>query len=218
MATPFSRHVRQAVANVPPPDVSVTAIRSDEVVGACHREEIANPVTSSTSPLEQARYPSIAGDSHTWSGRNQDSPGERQHRISETQTENVKSNRPSVHFKVSLGRDATYFAVNEAGGFPCPYGGDLTGRDLESCPNREPGSSTRRQVRGAIRLRGLPHGRRTCNPLRYLLLRSSMHARPNNQKEEHEMFIFHPFVDLFALFGLVHLGRMLMKRRHKSAS
>jgi hypothetical protein len=29
------------------------------------------------------------------------------------------------------------------------------------------------------------------------------------------MFIFHDVVDLFALFGLVHLGRGLMQRRHK---
>ncbi len=29
------------------------------------------------------------------------------------------------------------------------------------------------------------------------------------------MFIFHDVVDLFALFGVVHLARMLSKRRHK---
>jgi hypothetical protein len=29
------------------------------------------------------------------------------------------------------------------------------------------------------------------------------------------MFIFHDLVDLFALFGLVHLGRVIVKRRHK---
>jgi hypothetical protein len=42
-----------------------------------------------------------------------------------------------------------------------------------------------------------------------------MHARDIKQREEHEMFIFHDVVDLFALFGLVHFGRVLMKRRHK---
>jgi hypothetical protein len=29
------------------------------------------------------------------------------------------------------------------------------------------------------------------------------------------MFIFHDLVDLFALVGLVHLGRAISKRRHK---
>ena len=29
------------------------------------------------------------------------------------------------------------------------------------------------------------------------------------------MFIFHDLVDLFALFGLVQFGRVLMRRRHK---
>jgi hypothetical protein len=29
------------------------------------------------------------------------------------------------------------------------------------------------------------------------------------------MFIFHDVVDLFALVGLVYLGRMISKRRHK---
>jgi hypothetical protein len=29
------------------------------------------------------------------------------------------------------------------------------------------------------------------------------------------MFIFHDLVDLFALFGLVQLGRVLAKKRHK---
>ena len=29
------------------------------------------------------------------------------------------------------------------------------------------------------------------------------------------MFVFHDVVDLFALFGVAHFGRMLMKRRHK---
>jgi hypothetical protein len=29
------------------------------------------------------------------------------------------------------------------------------------------------------------------------------------------MFIFHDVVDLFALFGLVQLGRGLIQRRHK---
>lgn len=29
------------------------------------------------------------------------------------------------------------------------------------------------------------------------------------------MFIIRDVVDLFALFGLVHVGRVLMKRRHK---
>jgi hypothetical protein len=53
------------------------------------------------------------------------------------------------------------------------------------------------------------------NPGDYLPLRSSMHARLIRQREEREMFIFHDLVDLFALFGLVHLGRGLMQRRHK---
>lgn len=29
------------------------------------------------------------------------------------------------------------------------------------------------------------------------------------------MFIFHDVVDLFALFGLAHLARVVLKRRHK---
>ena len=29
------------------------------------------------------------------------------------------------------------------------------------------------------------------------------------------MFIFHDLVDLFAFFGLVQFGRVLMRRRHK---
>jgi hypothetical protein len=29
------------------------------------------------------------------------------------------------------------------------------------------------------------------------------------------MFIFHDLLDLFALFGFVQFGRVLMKRRHK---
>ena len=29
------------------------------------------------------------------------------------------------------------------------------------------------------------------------------------------MFVFHDVVDLFALFGLVHLGRVISKRRRK---
>jgi hypothetical protein len=29
------------------------------------------------------------------------------------------------------------------------------------------------------------------------------------------MFIFHDIVDLFAVFGLAHFGRTLMKRHHK---
>jgi hypothetical protein len=29
------------------------------------------------------------------------------------------------------------------------------------------------------------------------------------------MFIVHDLVDLFAVFGLVHFGRMLMTRHHK---
>jgi hypothetical protein len=29
------------------------------------------------------------------------------------------------------------------------------------------------------------------------------------------MFIFHDVVDLFALFGVVHFGRFVLKRRHK---
>jgi len=29
------------------------------------------------------------------------------------------------------------------------------------------------------------------------------------------MFIFHDIVDLFALFGMVRLGRFVWKRRHK---
>jgi hypothetical protein len=29
------------------------------------------------------------------------------------------------------------------------------------------------------------------------------------------MFIFHDVVDLFALFGFVHFGRSLLKRRHR---
>jgi hypothetical protein len=29
------------------------------------------------------------------------------------------------------------------------------------------------------------------------------------------MFIFHDLVDFFAIFGLVQLGRVLVKRRHK---
>jgi hypothetical protein len=29
------------------------------------------------------------------------------------------------------------------------------------------------------------------------------------------MFIFHDVVNLFALFGFVHVGRALIKRRHK---
>jgi hypothetical protein len=32
------------------------------------------------------------------------------------------------------------------------------------------------------------------------------------------MFIFHDIVDVFALFGMVRLGRVLWKRRHKSHS
>jgi hypothetical protein len=35
------------------------------------------------------------------------------------------------------------------------------------------------------------------------------------QRMEKVMFIFHDVVDLFALFGLVHLGRVISKRRHK---
>jgi hypothetical protein len=35
-------------------------------------------------------------------------------------------------------------------------------------------------------------------------------------REEFEMFIFHDVVDLFALFGLVHIGRALIKRRRIS--
>jgi hypothetical protein len=35
------------------------------------------------------------------------------------------------------------------------------------------------------------------------------------QSQESEMFIFHDLVDLFAFFGLVHFGRVLMKRAHK---
>jgi hypothetical protein len=42
-----------------------------------------------------------------------------------------------------------------------------------------------------------------------------LHAPYVKQREEREMFIFHDVVDLFALFGLVHFGRVLMKRRHK---
>jgi hypothetical protein len=37
----------------------------------------------------------------------------------------------------------------------------------------------------------------------------------STQSQESEMFIFHDLVDLFAFFGLVQLGRVLMKRRHK---
>jgi hypothetical protein len=29
------------------------------------------------------------------------------------------------------------------------------------------------------------------------------------------MFIFHDVVDLLALFGLIHVGRAVIKRRHK---
>jgi hypothetical protein len=66
------------------------------------------------------------------------------------------------------------------------------------------GSVTARMVRSA-----------RCNPRGYLLLRCSMHARHIKQREEHEMFIFHDVVDLFALFGVVHFGRFVLKRRHK---
>jgi hypothetical protein len=59
------------------------------------------------------------------------------------------------------------------------------------------------------------HRRRMCNPQGYLILRSSLHARESTQSQESEMFIFHDLVDLFALFGLMQLGRVLMKRRHK---
>jgi hypothetical protein len=40
-------------------------------------------------------------------------------------------------------------------------------------------------------------------------------ASSTSLREEHEMFIFHDVVDLFALFGLVHFGRVVLKRRHK---
>jgi len=35
------------------------------------------------------------------------------------------------------------------------------------------------------------------------------------QSQESEMFVLHDLVDLFAFFGLVQFGRVLMKRRHK---
>jgi hypothetical protein len=42
-----------------------------------------------------------------------------------------------------------------------------------------------------------------------------MQSRTTKQSEEIVMFIIHDVVDLFALFGLVHLGRVISKRRHK---
>jgi hypothetical protein len=42
-----------------------------------------------------------------------------------------------------------------------------------------------------------------------------MQSRLFKQREEVEMFVFHDVVDLFALFGLVHLGRVISKRRRK---
>jgi len=52
------------------------------------------------------------------------------------------------------------------------------------------------------------------NPQAYLLL-DDPSTRLAEQRKEVEMFIFHDVVDLFALFGLVHLGRVISKRRHK---
>jgi hypothetical protein len=43
-------------------------------------------------------------------------------------------------------------------------------------------------------------------------------AVPGSVKRRFEMFIFHDIVDLFALFGLVRLGRVVWKFRHKSHS
>ncbi len=40
-------------------------------------------------------------------------------------------------------------------------------------------------------------------------------TRRIERREEVEMFIFHDVVDLFALFGLVHVGRVISKKRHK---
>jgi len=41
-----------------------------------------------------------------------------------------------------------------------------------------------------------------------------MHAR-HIKREEHEMFIFHDVVDLFALLGLFQVAKVVAKRRHK---
>src|ERR1700733_7962 len=60
-----------------------------------------------------------------------------------------------------------------------------------------------------------PQGRRRCNPQGYLLSRCSTHARHIKQREEHEMFIFHDVVDLFALLGLLQVAKLVVKRRHK---
>ena len=53
------------------------------------------------------------------------------------------------------------------------------------------------------------------NPKAYLLLDDLCNLDVSRQRLEVEMFIFHDVVDLFALFGLVHLGRVISKKRHK---
>jgi hypothetical protein len=53
------------------------------------------------------------------------------------------------------------------------------------------------------------------NPQAYLLVDDLCNLDLSKKREEVEMFIFHDVVDLFALFGLVHLGRVISKRRHK---
>jgi hypothetical protein len=53
------------------------------------------------------------------------------------------------------------------------------------------------------------------NSQAYLLLDELCNLDVSRQRLEVEMFIFHDVVDLFALFGLVHLGRVISKRRHK---
>ena len=54
-----------------------------------------------------------------------------------------------------------------------------------------------------------------CNPHGYLFSRCFPRTRHIKQREEPKVFIFNDVVDLFALFGFVHLARVLSKRRHK---
>jgi hypothetical protein len=53
------------------------------------------------------------------------------------------------------------------------------------------------------------------NSQAYLLVDDVCNLDLSKKREEVEMFIFHDLVDLFALFGLVHIGRVISKRRHK---